>query len=287
MNILVTGSNGQLGKQFKEVSRLYKRNKFLFVNRYELDISETGVVESVIKSDKIDCIINCACFTDVDDAENNVDAAMEANALGVKNLALASAKTNVFLIHFSTDYLFDGENVKPYTEADKPNPKTVYGKSKLEGEKEFMLSTKRGLIIRTSWLYSHFGKNFVKTILEKGRKRENLKVIYDQVGSPTNAYDLANATLEILPKAVKSFDKIEVYNYSNEGVASWYDIAVAIADIKKLPCTIEPVLSEEFQTVAKRPNFSLLDKSKIKNDFQIKIPYWRYSLEEFLKKAKQ
>lgn len=284
MNILITGSNGQLGSQLKKTSKLFRSNKYTFVNEYEVNITNQTSIEKIIKSDDIDCIINCASYTNVDQAENDADNAMNVNGYGTKCLASAAANTNTYLVHYSTDYVFDGNNNKPYTEDDTPNPVTIYGKSKLEGEKEFFANGSKGLIIRTSWLYSQFGKNFVKTILEKGKEKTTLKVVFDQVGSPTNASDLAYATLKILQKAIKSSKKIEIYNYSNEGVASWYDIAIAITNIRKLPCKTEPVSSEEFPTVAHRPHYSLLDKSKIKNDFGITIPHWRSSLKECLKK---
>ncbi len=284
MRILVTGSKGQLGSQFKEISRLYKDMKFFFATRHEVDITKLKVVEKAIKDGDIDCIINCASFTGVDNAEENFQDAMDVNAVGVRNLALASAKTKTFLVHFSTDYLFDGQKSVPYTEDDIPDPKTAYGKSKLAGEKEIFLNLERGLILRTSWLYSAFGNNFVKTILNKCKEKQDLKVVYDQVGSPTYAYDFAHATLTILPKIFKMPEGISVYNYSNEGVASWYDIAIAIADIKKLQCKIEPVLSNHFPSKAERPHYSLLNKEKIKNDFNLNIPHWRRSLNRCLKK---
>jgi len=284
MNILVTGSNGQLGTQFRELAVLHNNMEFTFTTREELDITKSEVIEDVLKSRQIDCIINCASYTAVDKAETNIEEAMAINAQGAKNLALACAKTNVFLIHFSTDYVFDGENNNPYSEKDKTNPRTIYGKSKLEGEKEIITNIERALIIRTAWLYSSYGKNFVKTILEKGKEHSELRVVYDQIGAPTYTYDLANMVIEILPKAFKNIDKTEIYNYSNEGVTSWYDIALAISDNCILPCEITPVLSEEFPTKAQRPKFSLLNKNKIKNDFNLKIPHWRHSLEACLKK---
>ncbi len=284
MRILVTGSNGQLGNQFKELAMLHNDKHFTFTTRNELDITEAGGIEDVLKSRQIDCIINCASYTAVDNAETNIEEAMAINAQGAKNLALACDKANVFLIHFSTDYVYDGESNKPYSEKDQTNPRTIYGKSKLEGEKEIITNIERALIIRTAWLYSYYGKNFVKTILEKGKKNSELRVVYDQIGAPTYAYDLANMVIEILPKALKNIDKTEIYNYSNEGVTSWYDIAWAISDNCNLPCEITPVLSEEFQTKTQRPKFSLLNKNKIKNDFNLKIPYWRHSLEACLTK---
>ncbi len=286
MRILITGSNGQLGKQFKEISRLHKDKEFFFATRYEIDITKAPVIEKAVKSYNIDCIINCASYTGVDSAEDNISEAIKVNSSGAGNLALVAAKTNVFPVHFSTDYLFDGKSNQPYTENDIPNPQTEYGKSKLEGEKEIISNIEKGLIIRTSWLYSVFGKNFVKTICEKGKEKKHLKVVYDQAGSPTYAYDLANTVIKILPEIIDQSGGVMVYNYSNEGLASWYDIAIAIADLKKLPCIIEPVLSTEFPAKAKRPHFSLLSKNKIKKDFQIKIPYWRHSLEKCLKKMK-
>ncbi len=286
MRILVTGSNGQLGNQFKEVSKLCKDHRFYFATRYEVDITKPKVIEKAISDNRIDCIINCASYTGVDSAEENIADASDVNAIGVENLAAAAAKYNVFLVHFSTDYLFDGKSNIPYNENDMPNPKTEYGKSKYAGEKAILLNLNTGLIIRTAWLYSTFGNNFVKTIYKKGKDKEHLKVVCDQVGSPTYSYDLAHAVMKILPEAVKVTDRVEVYNYSNEGVTSWYDMAVAIADIKNLSCIIEPVMSEQFPTKAIRPHYSLLNKNKIKSKFNLQIPHWRHSLERCLKKIK-
>ncbi len=284
MNILVTGCNGQLGSQFKDLSDLHNDKKFTFVDRNKFDISNYEVVESALKNNRFDCIINCASYTNVDQAENDTEKALKTNSDGAGNLALAAAKTDTFLVHFSTDYVFDGNKNQPYSENDPANPQTVYGISKLKGEKQIIANAARGLIIRTAWLYSAYGNNFVKTILLKGSEKKHLRVVYDQIGSPTFSSDLAYTTLKILPEAIKTFKNTGIYNYSNEGVASWYDIAVAISDIKGLSCNIEPVRSEEFPTIAKRPSFSLLCKHKIKNDFMVNIPYWRHSLDICLKK---
>lgn len=275
-----------MGSQLKDISKSYKKMDFIFATRSEIDITNTVSVEKAVKSYNIDCIINCASYTGVDAAENNISSAMKVNSLGARNLALTAAKTNAFLVHFSTDYVFDGNNYKPYTENDIPNPQTVYGKSKLEGENEIIANANKGLIIRTSWLYSIFGENFVKTIREKGKEKKHLRVVYDQIGSPTNAYDLACTVLKILPQITDQSEGIKIYNYSNEGVASWYDIAVAITELKRLPCTVEPVLSEDFETKASRPHFTLLNKNKIKEDFKLTIPHWRRSLESCLKRMK-
>jgi len=280
MKVLITGVNGQLGKQFKELSETNK--DFVFTSREELDISKNEEVESFFNNNKFDCVINCASYTAVDKAENNINDAMNVNVLGSKNLAEATAKQKALLIHYSTDYVFDGKNNKPYSEDDISSPQTIYGKSKLKGEKEIFVNAERAIIIRTSWLYSKFGKNFVKTILEKSKEKQILEVVFDQIGSPTYCYDLANLTLKILPEVVDNFYTKDIYNFSNEGVASWYDIAQAIIDIKNVDCEVKPVLSDAFQTVAKRPYYSLLDKNKIKNDFNVKIPYWKHSLKRCL-----
>ncbi len=280
MKVLITGVNGQLGKQFKELSETNK--DFVFTSREELDISKNEEVESFFNNNKFDCVINCASYTAVDKAENNINDSMNVNVLGSKNLAEATAKQKALLIHYSTDYVFDGKNNKPYSEDDISSPQTIYGKSKLKGEKEIFVNAERAIIIRTSWLYSKFGKNFVKTILEKSKEKQILEVVFDQIGSPTYCYDLANLTLKILPEVVDNFYTKDIYNFSNEGVASWYDIAQAIIDIKNVDCEVKPVLSDAFQTVAKRPYYSLLDKNKIKNDFNVKIPYWKHSLKRCL-----
>jgi dTDP-4-dehydrorhamnose reductase len=217
----------------------------------------------------------------VDKAESQKELADKINHLAVKYLAQISKEQNIKLIHVSTDYVFDGTNFRPYIETDATNPQGVYGQTKLDGEKALQtINPKNSIIIRTSWVYSSFGANFVKTMLRLGKEKESLGVIFDQVGTPTYARDLAKTILEIIPKIQNS--KLEIYNYSNEGVLSWYDFAKEIMRMAKLDCTIHPIETKEYPTPAKRPHYSLLNKSKIKNDFDIIISYWKDSLDECL-----
>lgn len=283
MNILVTGSNGQLGSELRELEKEFGNHKFFFTDLNELDVTNADKTIQFVKSNKIEVAINCAAFTAVDLAESHKSEVTQINVIGAKNISLACAKVNALLIHISTDYVFEGKNFKPYTENDTAGPKTTYGKSKLDGEIEVIFNAKRALIFRTSWLFSSYGNNFVKTIYEKAKKEKELKVVYDQIGSPTYAGELARVIMEIIPKVPQKI-RTEIYNFSNEGVASWYDFAHAIVNIKKLPCSVIPVLSKEFPTEAIRPFYSVLNKSRVKKDFGITLPHWRDSLEVCLSK---
>ncbi len=306
-NILVTGSNGQLGSEIRDLSSEYSYN-FFFTDRESFDISNEKNIKDFIKTNAIDAIINCAAYTAVDKAESDEVNADAINHLAVKYLAKASKENSIKLIHVSTDYVFDGTNHKPYTETDATNPNGIYGKTKLAGENTMInINPLNSIIIRTSWVYSSFGANFVKTMLRLGRERDELGVIFDQVGTPTYARDLARAILDILPQLdsrikhendeiLKSEDDItrhsqldwessvQVYNYSNEGVLSWYDFAKEIMRMAKLECKINPIESSAYPTPATRPHFSLINKSKIKKEFNLEIPYWKDSLDECLKK---
>ncbi len=279
--ILVTGANGQLGSEIREL--LGEKEGHFFTDSDTLDITDLSAVLKFVKENNIDVILNCAAYTAVDKAEEERELATLINKVGTKNLAKVCASEGVKLVHISTDYVFDGKNYKPYIEDDKPNPTGVYGKSKLEGEEEISkLSLKNSIIIRTSWVYSSYGNNFVKTMLRLGKTKDEIGVVYDQVGTPTYAKDLAQAMLEIYPK-IKN-DKPEIYHYSNEGVLSWYDFAKEIMKMAKLECKVNPLKTSQYPTPAKRPHFSLLDKSRIKEDFGVEIPYWKDSLDECLKK---
>ena len=280
-NILVTGANGQLGSEIRALHANYPYN-FFFTDKTELDITDKNAAEEFIERTGVDTIINCAAYTAVDKAETDKENTDRINHLAVKNLAEISKKRDIQLIHISTDYVFDGKNYKPYNEDDTPNPNGIYGKTKLEGEKAMMqINPKDSVIIRTSWVYSSYGTNFVKTMLRLGKEKESLGVIFDQVGTPTYARDLAKAVLEILPN-IKN-EKVEIYNYSNEGVLSWYDFAKEIMRMAKLNCKIDPIETKEYPTPAERPHYSLLNKSKIKKEFDITIPFWKDSLDECLK----
>lgn len=280
-NILVTGTNGQLGSEIKELSSNYSYN-FFFTHRNNIDITCKDSIRDYCKANDINVIINCAAYTAVDKAETDIENADIGNRKAVKKLALISKELNIKLIHISTDYVFDGKNFKPYCEEFQTNPQGIYGKTKLDGENEMRdINPKDSIIIRTSWVYSSFGNNFVKTMLRLGREKESLGVIFDQVGTPTYARDLALTILDILPKIENS--KVEIYNYSNEGVLSWYDFAKEIMRMAKLDCKINPIETFQYPTPAKRPHYSLLNKSKIKSTFNIEVPYWKDSLDECLK----
>ena len=284
-NILVTGGNGQLGSELKVIADLYPNDIFFFTDLTELNISQHKAVEVFVIEHKINIIINCAAYTDVDKAEEQYDLANKINHLAVKNFARIAKLYNIKLIHISTDYVFNGKNHQPYFEDDKPNPQSVYGKTKLDGEIAVQaINPSNTIIIRTSWVYSNFGKNFMKTMLNLAKKSNEISVVNDQIGSPTNASDLAKFILNIL--AHISNKSVEIYNYSNEGICSWYDFAVAIFEIKKINIKVNPILSNQFHTTAKRPFFSVLNKSKIKDTYKIKIPYWRSSLIKTLKQEK-
>jgi dTDP-4-dehydrorhamnose reductase len=282
MNILVTGSKGQLGSEIQELASEYAYN-FFFTDRNNLDITDVNAIKTFAEKNAINAIVNCGAYTAVDKAETDEVNANAVNHLAVSNLAQIAKEKNIILMHVSTDYVFDGKNFKPYTEDDITNPNGVYGKTKLDGENALKeINPPNAVIIRTSWVYSSYGANFVKTMLRLGKEKESLGVIYDQVGTPTYARDLAKAILDILPN-IKN-EKVEIYNYSNEGVLSWYDFAKEIMRMAKLNCHINPIETKEYPTPAQRPHYSLLNKSKIKKEFGIIIPYWKDSLDECLRK---
>ena len=280
-NILITGTNGQLGSEIKAISSNYSYN-FFFTDRSNIDITSKDNIKAFCQINNINVIINCAGYTAVDKAESDEINADLINRKAVKKLALVSKELNIKLIHISTDYVFDGKNFKPYIEEFQTSPQGIYGKTKLDGENEMRdINPKNSIIIRTSWVYSSFGNNFVKTMLRLGREKESLGVIFDQVGTPTYAKDLAKTILDIIPRITN--EKVEIYNYSNEGVLSWYDFAKEIMRMAKLNCKINPIETFQYPAPAKRPHFSLLNKSKIKSTFNIEIPYWKDSLDECLK----
>ena len=281
INILVTGSNGQVGSELQALSKEYNYN-FFFTNRELLDITNPNAISEFIESNNINTIINSAAYTAVDKAEDDKESADLVNHIAVKNLAQIAKDKNIKLIHISTDYVFDGKTHMPYKEDDTTNPNGVYGKTKLDGENAMInINPLNTIIIRTSWVYSSFGNNFVKTMLRLGKDRDELGVIFDQVGTPTYARDLAKDILDILPKIDN--EQVEIYNYSNEGVLSWYDFAKEIMKMAQLDCSINPIETKEYPTPAQRPHFSLLNKSKIKEKFNIIIPYWKDSVDECLK----
>jgi len=281
-NVLVTGANGQLGSEIKALRAEYPHYTFFFTCKEDLDITNQEAIAFTCKANHITHIINCAAYTAVDKAESEPEKAEAINHLGARNLALTCKALNIRLAHISTDYVFDGKHYKPYTPEDTPNPQGVYGQSKLRGEEAIReVAPSNTLIIRTAWVYSAFGNNFVKTMLRLGREREGLGVVYDQVGAPTYAKDLAKAILDILPHL--NNPKPKTYHYSNEGVLSWYDFAKEIMRMAKLPCKVNPIPTTEYPTPASRPHYSLLDKTPFKSDFHSTIPYWKDSLDMCLK----
>jgi len=286
MNILITGSNGQLGSEIRELSPSYKLESFIFKDLPELDIYNFEELQNCIIKNNINAVINCAAYTAVDKAEEDAQVAKQVNSDGVSNIVKALQKVNGKLIHISTDYVFSGDHFSPYKETDPVSPIGVYGSTKRDGELAVINSTLDAIVVRTSWLYSSFGNNFVKTMLRLGSEKESLGVIFDQLGTPTYAKDLAKTCLEVLCKNTdrKISEQGKIYHYSNEGVASWYDFAMAIMGFGNINCRVHPIQTKDYPTLAKRPQYSVLDKSKIKSDFKIKIPYWRDSLKECIEK---
>ena len=282
-NILVTGSKGQLGSEIRDLAPTYPGFQFEFIDIDELDLTDTSAVNDFFDQKNFDYCINCSAYTAVDKAEDEQETAMAVNFTAVKNLAHILADKKTYLIHISTDYVFDGRNHKPYIETDPTSPQSVYGLSKLKGEEAILGSPVDAVIIRTSWLYSAYGHNFVKTILRLSKERDSLTVVADQVGTPTYAGDLAKAIMEMISLG-KLNPGIEIYHFSNEGVTSWFDFARAIVDKSGGNCKITPIETKDFPTKASRPFYSVLNKTKIKQDFSIEIPYWRDSLKTVLKK---
>ncbi len=289
MKILVTGAYGQLGSELKVLSERVSNHQFIFTDIDSLDITDENQVAHFFAAQQPGFVLNCAAYTAVDKAETDSKAARKINTDAPGFLAKAAARSKSGLIHISTDYVFDGNNFKPYSEEDMVNPAGVYGKTKYEGELRCFDENRKSVIIRTSWLYSSFGNNFVKTMLRLGIERDFLKVVFDQLGSPTYAADLAGAILSILEVFENSKDNFKsgIYHFSNEGVASWYDFAKSIFEISGLNCKVLPVLSDEFPTPAKRPPYSVLNKSKIKTTFNFEIPYWKDSLRICIEKIKK
>jgi dTDP-4-dehydrorhamnose reductase len=283
MNILITGATGQLGNEIKTIIENKKTNhRFHWTNEEQVDITHQKEVQSFIQDNQIDLVVNCAAYTHVDNAEDETQNAYLLNDTAVGYLVDSAKKQGASLIHISTDYVFNGKNYTPYKEEEPTSPESIYGKSKVQGEKH-VTDSKAGIVIRTSWLYSSFGKNFVKTIARLAKEREELKVVYDQVGNPTYAQDLALAIVDIINSG-KKLNTGEVYHFSNEGVCSWYDFAMEIKEFLQLDCAIHPIESKDFPTKAKRPPYSVLNKEKIKTHFQVQVPYWKHSLHEMLKK---
>ena len=277
-NILVTGSNGQLGNDLRlVVEEKDKVNNYFFTDVEELDITNKSDVSQFFHANNINVVVNCAAYTNVDKAEDESEIADLINHIGVKNLAEACKDKDGFLIHISTDYVFDGTKNTPYTETDETKPLGVYGETKLRGENAIISSGCEYVIIRTSWLYSSFGNNFLKTMQRLTAEKESIKVVFDQVGTPTYAGDLANVIYTIIQRDEADI-KNQIYHFSNEGVCSWYDFAVAINEAYGHNCNVKPCHSNEFPSKVRRPSYSVLDKTKIKNELGVEIQYWHDSL---------
>ncbi len=280
MNILVTGANGQLGMEMRNVSAA-STDRYIFTDVAELDITDADAVDRTVSSEHVDVIVNCAAYTNVDEAEDDEQTADLINHKAVAILASAAAKYGATLIHISTDYVFDGRSSIPYKEDDPTSPTGAYGRTKLAGERAVIESGCRYLIFRTAWLYSPYGKNFVKTMMKLTAEKDSLSVVFDQVGTPTCAADLAALIYKVITD--RMLDRQGIYHFSNEGVCSWYDFAVEICDLCGNTCDIRPCHSDEFPSKVKRPHFSVLDKAKVKDAFGFDILYWEYSLRHTLK----
>ena len=275
-NILITGANGQLGNEMRVLSAENKEYNYFFTDVAELDICDEQAVMSFVKDHHIHVIVNCAAYTAVDKAEGNLDLCTKLNSDAVGYLAKAAEANEAELIQVSTDYVFDGTNHLPYKETDATCPNSVYGVTKLKGEANAMQHCKKAMIIRTAWLYSTFGNNFVKTMIRLGKEREALGVVFDQIGTPTYARDLARAIFAAINKGVVP----GIYHFSNEGVCSWYDFSKSIHRIAGITaCKVSPLHTDEYPAKAPRPNYSVLDKTKIKNTYGIEIPHWEESLK--------
>ena len=285
MNILITGANGQLGNALREASN-GSQHRYIFTDVAELDITSDAAVDEIFRQEKIDVVVNCAAYTAVDKAEEEADVADMINHRAVANLAESCAKYNATLIHISTDYIFDGKATSPYTEDSAPAPLNIYGATKLAGERTIIEAGCSHIIIRTSWLYSQFGHNFCKTMRRLSATESSLRVVCDQVGTPTYAGDLAEVIVHIIES--NQLSKCGTYNFSNEGVCSWYDFAFEIARLSgNTNCVITPCRSEEYPTKALRPRYSVLSKEKIAQTFSIEIAEWQESLKKCIERLKE
>lgn len=285
MPVLITGCKGQLGSEIQRISSQFPEISFIFTDLEELNITRAHDIQSFLDSMPVKFIVNCAGYTAVDLAEDEREMAERLNADATGYLAKVSAERGIQLIHISTDYVFDGEKNHPYLETDPVNPQTVYGKSKLHGE-EALHQSGKGIIIRTSWLYSSFGNNFVKTILRLSGEKERLNVVFDQTGCPTYARDLASAILEMIRMEIKQENspRHDIYHYSNQGMCSWYEFATSIIDIAGSGCKIIPVESKDYVTKAVRPRYTVMSKKKIMDEYDLHIPHWKDSLKDCIDK---
>ena len=284
MNILVTGANGQLGNEMRRVAAGSK-NRYIFTDVAELDITNPQAVQRMVKEEEVGVIVNCAAYTNVDRAEDDYETANLLNNTAVGILGMAASQVGATVIHVSTDYVFQGERCTPCREDWETEPNGVYGKTKLAGEKSLAQSGCKYIIFRTAWLYSPFGKNFVKTMRQLTRDKDSLKVVFDQVGTPTCAGDLAALIFKVIEQGMA--DRQGIYHYSNEGVTSWYDFAKEICALSGNTCDIAPCHSDEFPSKVRRPHFSVLDKTKVKETFGVKVPYWKDSLKKCIAEIEQ
>jgi dTDP-4-dehydrorhamnose reductase len=280
VNILITGADGQLGSEIRKLAFLYKEFNFIYTDISSLDITNLNNLDSFFSNKGIQYIINCAAYTNVDKAETEKEKAHSINVLAVKNLAQISSKYNSKIIHISTDYVFDSSSQNfPFKETDMPVAESAYGYSKLLGEKE-LINYKNSIIIRTSWLYSNFGHNIFKTIVRLARERKELNFVFDQIGTPTYAGDLASAIVKVIEHSESNNTFLSgIYHFSNEGVCSWYDFAMVVVKMLKFDCRVMPIETKDYPLPAKRPYYSVLNKSKIRESFGIKIPHWSDGLE--------
>ena len=284
-NLLITGANGQLGQELKQLEQDYPMFRFITTDRSELDISKAEAIDAFFKQNQLDACINCAAYTAVDKAESEQEMATLVNVKATEWLATACAKYDIPFIHFSTDYVYHSNHNRPFVETDATSPKSIYAQTKLQGSLAALAANPKTIIIRTSWVYSSFGHNFVKTMLRLGKERDALKVVYDQVGTPTYAKDIAVACLHMVQHIFENAPNPSIYgiyHFSNEGVTSWYDFALAIFELTDTNCQVTPILSSEYPMAAARPPYSILDKQKIKSTFGLAIPHWRVSLKACL-----
>ncbi len=288
-NILLIGADGQLGSELMKIKDSLSGYNWETTTIKNLDVCDKEKVKEKINSKPFDYIINCTAYTAVDKAESDIDTARAVNATALEYIGTYSSVNNIKVIHVSTDYVFDGTAHIPYTEDTATKPNGAYGLTKLEGENALMKSNSNSIILRTSWLYSEFGNNFVKTMIKLGKERDELGVIYDQIGSPTYAADLAQAIMNIIKVCENDNSKFipGIYHYSNEGVASWYDFTLAIHEICNISCNVKPIETKDYPTPAPRPNYSVLNKGKVKNTFGLEIPHWRESLKKCIARLSQ
>ena len=282
--ILITGSHGQLGNEMQQAAKSFPAFNYLYTDIEDLDICDRAALNAFVKANKVNIIVNCAAYTAVDKAEDDVELCYKINSDAVRNIGEVASENNLKVVQISTDYVFDGTNHIPYTEDQPVCPDTVYGKSKLAGEQALMASCKDVVIIRTAWLYSSFGNNFVKTMIKLGTERDSLNVIFDQIGSPTYAADLAHAILKVLSH--ETFVP-GIYHFSDEGVCSWYDFTKTIHRIAGITCDVHPIETKDYPARTPRPHYSVLNKAKIKSTYGIVIPHWEESLERCIKILKQ